>query len=151
MGMQARRFNPEAMWVDVEPNINIWDGRYADAQAEYMIPALVDYSVIDVYLSIPPSAFGDWASAAATNWGSDRVNVAAEKPFGTSTEDADNLYDSITELLPEDHLLIVDHWLSFSMVKNLPTFRSIMESSIGVSWSDKSFSKIVVTEDETRD
>jgi len=142
--------NPEAMWVDVEPNINIWDGRDADAQAEDMIPALEGYSVIDTYLSVPPSAFGGWATAAATYWGSDRVNVAAEKPFGTSTEDAANLYDSITELLPENHLLIVDHWLSFFMIKNLPTFRSVMESSLGVSWSDKSFSKIVVTEDETR-
>lgn len=142
--------SPEALWVDVEPNINIWDGRDANAQAEDMIPALVDYTVIDVYLSVPPFAFADWADATGRNWGPDRTNVAAEKPFGVSTEDADDLYNGIVEILPEENLKIVDHWLSFFMIKNMPNFRGILESSLGVSWDDKSFSKIVITEHETR-
>merc|ERR1712021_316736 len=95
-------------------------------------------------------AFADWADATGRNWGPDRTNVAAEKPFGVSTEDADDLYNGIVEILPEENLKIVDHWLSFFMIKNMPNFRGILESSLGVSWDDKSFSKIVITEHETR-
>ena len=109
------------MWVNVEPNINAWDGR-ANAQAEDMIPALADHSLVDVYLSAPPFAFADWAFATGTNWGSDQTNVVAEKPFGASTGDADDRYDGIVEMLPDENLKIVDHWLSFFMIKKHAKF-----------------------------
>lgn len=134
----------------VRGNTNIQDGRDANKQAESMIPALADYKIISVYLSIPPSAFGDWSTAAATHWGPERVYVAAEKPFGTSTEDANALYAQVTTDVPEDHLLLVDHWLSFFMVKNLPTFQGVVKECLGVDWSSKSFSKIIITEHEER-
>jgi len=142
--------SPEVMWVDIEPNINIWDGRDANAQCEDMVPALAEYTTVNTYLSIPPFAYADWATATATNWGAERTKIACEKPFGTSTEDAESLYESVTALFPDDNLLIVDHWLSFFMIKELPTFRTILEPRLGVEWSDQHFSKIVITQDEER-
>jgi len=140
--------DPESFYKLVQTNI--WEGRDADAQAKDMIPTLAIFDIISVYMSIPPYAFGGWAEAAATNWGAERVNVAAEKPFGTSTEDAANLYAGINAVLPQDHLQLVDHWLSFFMVRHLPYFRPIIESILDVEWSSKAFSKIVITEHETR-
>jgi len=145
--------DPKTFYDDVVTgNINIHDGRDANAQAASMIPAMKDYEHISVYLSVPPYTFGDWATATATNWGSDRVVVAAEKPFGVSTEDANDLYGQIVAdgVLKEDHLLLVDHWLSFFMVTNLPAFQTVVTECMGVEWNSKSFSKIVITEHETR-
>merc|ERR1719486_1773980 len=48
------------------------------------------------------------------------------------------------------HEHMVDHWLSFFMIKSLPAFRQIVQSALGVEWSNKSFSKIVVTQYEER-
>jgi len=143
--------SPKIMWNDIEPNVNIWEGRDANAQAEDMIPALEDYDRISVYLSIPPSAFGGWAVAAADNWGAERTIVAAEKPFGTSTEGADELFKQISDALPADNLKIVDHWLSFFMIKNLPKFQHSLEAALGCEekWNE-CFEKIVVTEHEVR-
>merc|ERR1712238_114309 len=53
-------------------------------------------------------------------------------------------------VLKEDHLLLVDHWLSFFMVTNLPAFQTVVTECMGVEWNSKSFSKIVITEHETR-
>jgi len=141
---------PEVMWVDIEPNINIWEGRDANAQCEDMVPALADYEIIAAYLSIPPFAYGGWADGIAANWGGDRSKIACEKPFGTSTADAAALYDTISAQFPPENLLIVDHWLSFFMIKSLPSFRTILEPKLDMTWSDKSISKIVITQYETR-
>merc|ERR1712032_363727 len=43
-----------------------------------------------------------------------------------------------------------DHWLSFHMVTNLPDFQKVIIECLGVEWSSESFSKIVITEHETR-
>ena len=150
---QSDGCDPKTFYDDVVTgNINIHDGRDANAQAVSMIPAMKDYEHISVYLSVPPYTFGDWARATATNWGSERVVVAAEKPFGESTEDANDLYGQIVGdgVLQEDHLLLVDHWLSFFMVTNLPVFQTVVTECLGVEWNSKSFSKIVITEHETR-
>jgi len=143
--------SPETLWADIKPNINIWDGRDANAQAQDMIPSLEGYDKIQLYLSVPPYTFGDWAAAAANNWGPERTIVAAEKPFGVSIEDADELFAGITALLPPQNLLIVDHWLSFFMIKNLPEFQHIVAGKLGCEgkWNE-CFDKIVVTEHETR-
>jgi len=148
---------PDTFWVEtVQGNINIQDkaiyGRDPMQQCGTMVEDLKDYRIISVYLSIPPYAYGDWATATADSWGADRLVLAAEKPFGESTEDAQVLYDQITvdSGLPLDQLLLVDHWLSFFMLKNLPTFQEIVTDCLGIEWSSVTFSKIVVTEHEIR-
>jgi len=45
---------------------------------------------------------------------------------------------------------IVDHWLSFFMIKHLPAFRPNVEAALDVEWSSASFSKIVITQYEER-
>ena len=140
--------------------VNIWPTREADAQAKNMTQSLAGYERVTVYLSIPPFVFGDWSKAAADNWAEgskNRVHIAAEKPFGTSTSDADSLHASIISAVPEDNLHLVDHWLSFFMDRHLPAFRSLVQPRLTGSgedkrleWSGKDFSKIVVTEYETR-
>jgi len=144
--------SPQALLKDVV--VNIWVGRDANAQAANMTASLQDYERVTVYLSIPPFVFGSWSKAAVTNWGEGekhRVHVACEKPFGTSLSNADQLHQSIIDAgVPESNLHLVDHWLSFFMNRNLPTFRPIVERALGISFNTKDIEKIVITEYETR-
>jgi len=144
--------SPQRLLQDVQ--VNVWDGRDANDQAANMTASLQEYKRITVYLSVPPFVFGSWSKAAVDNWSQgdrDRVHVAAEKPFGTSLQDAESLHTSILKAgVPETSLHLVDHWLSFFMNKHLPTFRKILEPRLSSEFSDKTFSKIVVTEFETR-
>ena len=45
---------------------------------------------------------------------------------------------------------LTDHWLSFFMNENLPTFRSVLEKALGLTWSSADIERIVVTEYEQR-
>lgn len=144
--------SPQRLLQDVV--VNIWPGRDANAQAANMTASLADYLRVTVYLSIPPFVFGSWSKAAVDNWGEgpkNRVHIAAEKPFGTSLADADKLHQSILDAgVQESNLHLVDHWLSFFMNKNLPTFRPIVERLLGIDFDNKDIAKIVITEFETR-
>jgi len=142
---------PDALLRDVV--INIWekDGRDPNGQAANMTESLKDYERITVYLSVPTSVFGTWSKAAVQNWGKDRVHVAAEKPFGTSRDNADKLHqDIIGAGVKPDNLHLVDHWLSFFMVRQLPTFRPVVEKVLGIEFGKMAFKKVVVTEYEER-
>merc|ERR1719412_264865 len=95
--------------------INIWVGRDACAQAANMTKSLGAYDRISLYMSVPPFVFGTWASCAAEKWGgkasADRVHIVAEKPFGTSLENAIELQRNITGKagLSPANLHLVDH------------------------------------------
>jgi len=104
---------------------------------------------------LPPYAYAEWAQAMVKFWGGgDKLQIAVEKPFGggrTSLEDAIGLHKNITDSgLPSSSLHLVDHWLSFFMNKNLPTWRKIIQPALGIEWSGKDIERIVVTEYEER-
>jgi len=164
-GWECKAFNgdckPETFYDTlVTGNVNIQNktewGRNPMQQTETMIPAMEPYNTISVYMSIPPSSYGSWATACAQNFGVDRVYVGAEKPFGDDLVGAQELYYQITvdSELPQDHLLLVDHWLSFFMIANLPNFRSVLYQCLDgldeSTWGSQSISKIVITEHESR-
>lgn len=132
-------------------SVNIWAGRDANAQAANMTASLSQYEHITVYLSLPSFTYASWAKAAIDNWGKERVHVAVEKPFGDSLQDADTLvHDLMDAGMSVDRLHLVDHWLSFFMLRNLPAMREIIESRLGVPWTGETFEEVVVTEFETR-
>jgi len=79
------------------------------------------------------------------------VHVAAEKPFGTSAADAEQLHGGILSAgVPEANLHLVDHWLSFFMNRKLPALRAIVQPRLGLNWDAGSVAKVVVTEFEAR-
>lgn len=141
--------SPDAMWALTK--VNVHDGRDACAQAANLKAYLADFKRLVMYLSIPPYAYGGWATCAAQNWGAERLHVAAEKPFGTSPADALALHTTLTKAgLPEDNIHLVDHWLSFFMNKHFREFRTFLEPMLGVTFDDRHFEKVVVTEYEVR-
>jgi len=138
-------------------NFNIWEGigRYnASGQAANMT-YLASYDEVIAYMSVPPFAYKDWADAMVQYWGGgEKLQIAFEKPFGggrDSLNDAISLHQNILDSgLNANNFHLTDHWLSFFMNKNLPKFQDIVRPRLGIDWSTKGISKIVVTEYEER-
>merc|ERR1719343_388311 len=138
-------------------NFNIWRGigKYnASGQAANM-SYLADYDEVIAYMSVPPSAYKDWADAMVQYWGGgSKIQIAFEKPFGggrDSLNDAITLHSNILASgLSPSNFHLTDHWLSFFMNKNLPAFQKIVQARLGLDWSTKGIKKIVVTEYEER-
>jgi len=154
----------ECMLEDCSPDtfygqcsFNIWEGtgKYnASGQAANM-SYLKAYDEIIPYMSVPPSAYKEWSDAMVKYWGGgEKLHIAFEKPFGSGRDSLGNaisLHASILASgLAADHFHLVDHWLSFFMNQNLPRFQTILEAQLGIEWSNKDISKIVVTEYEER-
>ena len=134
-------------------------------QAQELAPDLEPYASIIEFMSIPPYAYGEWAEATANEWdkpsgsrrsrrlqkAGGRLHLLLEKPFGTSKDDAHELHDAIAAAgIDSDHEHMIDHWLNFFMIKNLPAFRPSIEAALGVKFSSARFSKIVITQYEER-
>jgi glucose-6-phosphate 1-dehydrogenase len=138
-------------------NFNIWQGagKYnASGQAANM-SYLANYDEVIAYMSVPPSAYKDWADSMVKYWGGgSKVQIAFEKPFGSgrdSLQDAIDLHQNILDSgLKPDNFHLTDHWLSFFMVNDMPAFQNIIRSRLGLDWSTKGIEKIVVTEYEER-
>jgi glucose-6-phosphate 1-dehydrogenase len=138
-------------------NFNIWRGvgKYnASGQAANM-SYLAKYDEVIAYMSVPPSAYKDWADSMVKYWGGgSKVQIAFEKPFGSgrdSLQDASDLHTNILASgLNPDNFHLTDHWLSFFMNQNLPTFQKILRPRLGIDWGTKGIEKIVVTEYEER-
>merc|ERR1712100_908888 len=138
-------------------NFNIWQGvgKYnASGQAANM-SYLAIYDEVISYMSVPPFAYKEWADSMVKYWGGgSKLQIAFEKPFGggrDSLNDAISLHQNILASgLEADNFHLTDHWLSFFMNKHLPAFQKIVRPRLGLDWSTKGISKIVVTEYEER-
>lgn len=77
------------------------------------------------YLSVPPSIFvpvaQNSAKFASSTTGYTRVIV--EKPFGRDLESSQQLSDSLAEVLSEDQIYRIDHYLGKELVDNLTVLR----------------------------
>jgi glucose-6-phosphate 1-dehydrogenase len=75
------------------------------------------------YLSIPPNAFGDMISALGSSRLADRARVVLEKPFGVDLESARELNALVHDVVPEDRVFRIDHFLGREAVQNLIALR----------------------------
>jgi glucose-6-phosphate 1-dehydrogenase len=146
-------FLSEMQWNTVGAKKPDGSRKSASEQAQELEPDVKDYGTIIEYMSIPPYTYGDWANATAVYWDTPkgRLQLALEKPFGESIESANALEKLISDAgitLENQHM--VDHWLSFFMIKNLPAFRQIVQPRLGIEWSSKDIKRIVVTQYEER-
>jgi glucose-6-phosphate 1-dehydrogenase len=75
------------------------------------------------YLSVPPSAAGDVIELLDACDLIDRARVIMEKPFGTDLESARRLNDSVHEVLREEQIFRIDHFLGKEAAQNILALR----------------------------
>ena len=94
------------------------------ATYDRLLETLGDVERPVVYAAVPPDLFGDIAAALSSSSFPDATRFVVEKPFGTSADDARELYDTITSEIDAERLFIVDHFLAKAAVENLVVVRS---------------------------
>jgi glucose-6-phosphate 1-dehydrogenase len=75
------------------------------------------------YLSVPPSAAPDVIKLLSTCGISQRSRVVMEKPFGTDLASARKLNEMVHEVLDEDQVFRIDHFLGKEAVQNILAVR----------------------------
>jgi glucose-6-phosphate 1-dehydrogenase len=76
-----------------------------------------------VYLAIPPSAFGPTARALAVQGLIQGTRLLIEKPFGRDLNSAVDLDAELREVLEENQIFRIDHYLGKETVQNILVFR----------------------------
>jgi len=75
------------------------------------------------YLAIPPSLFGAVVRGLADGGCASSARVVVEKPFGRDLESARALNKVLHEVLPEENIYRIDHYLGKEAVQNILYFR----------------------------
>ncbi|MEO7126788.1 MAG: glucose-6-phosphate dehydrogenase [Nakamurella sp.] len=101
----------------------IHDTRYlpADVTDPAGWPALLDLceAPVAIYFALPPPIAAKACLALTHVALPENTRLVLEKPFGTDEESAANLNDLLREIVPEDRIHRVDHFLGKSTVLNL--------------------------------
>ncbi|WP_282948340.1 glucose-6-phosphate dehydrogenase [Cellulomonas endometrii] len=102
------------------------------------------------YLAVPPSAFAPTTRALRAHGLADGVRVVYEKPYGTSPESFDELDALVHEVLDEDQVFRIDHFLGKEATQNLHVLRFANELFGGV-WNRRHVAQVQVDVPETLD
>lgn len=102
------------------------------------------------YLAVPPSAFAPITRALRAHDMAAGVRVVYEKPYGTSPESFEELDALVHEVLDEDQVFRIDHFLGKEATQNLHVLRFANELFGGV-WSREHVAQVQVDVPETLD
>ncbi len=76
-----------------------------------------------VYLSVPPSAMLDMIAMLGREGLAERARLVIEKPFGLDLESARTLDAALKEVVEEDQVFRIDHFLGKEAVQNILALR----------------------------
>jgi glucose-6-phosphate 1-dehydrogenase len=82
-----------------------------------------DYKLPVIYLAIAPEFFATITESLSKVGITDRARVVVEKPFGRDLESAKALDTELKQLLPEEQIYRIDHYLGKEAVEDLLVFR----------------------------
>jgi glucose-6-phosphate 1-dehydrogenase len=110
----------------------------ADVTAEADLRRLLDAceGQILIYFALPPSITERACRALAAIGLPAGTRLVMEKPFGTDAESAEALNDLLAQLVPEEHVHRVDHFLGMSTVLNI----------LGVRFANRIFEPVLSSE-----
>jgi glucose-6-phosphate 1-dehydrogenase len=110
--------------------------------------ALPDDEPCAVYLALPNTVFAATCRALATAGLAPGSVLVVEKPFGTSQQDARELNALVTDVVPEDHVFRVDHFLAKQTIVNLLGLR-FANRVFEPLWNSTHIESIDIVFDET--
>ena len=114
----------EKILAELDKEFSLIIGSYEDSKLyEDIAEALKDKKNPVIYLAIPPSAFGNVTKGLAAVGLTERIRLVVEKPFGRDLKSAINLQDELEEVLSEDRIFRIDHYLGKESVEDILVFR----------------------------
>jgi glucose-6-phosphate 1-dehydrogenase len=99
-------------------------GDYDDPETFVKLAELIkDFKLPVIYLAIAPEHFAKITQGLAKVGITKRARVVVEKPFGRDLESAIALDRELKQVLPEDQIYRIDHYLGKEAVEDLLVFR----------------------------
>jgi glucose-6-phosphate 1-dehydrogenase len=99
-------------------------GDYENPETFNQLAELIkDFKLPVIYLAIAPEHFAKVTQGLARVGITDRARVVVEKPFGRDLESAIKLDSEIKQVLKEDQIYRIDHYLGKEAVEDLLVFR----------------------------
>lgn len=151
----------EDVWSHFGPCLHYQPGGFDDPEAYVRLKARLEEIEKEhnlpgnrlFYLSTPPSVFAPiiknlGAAGLVDPNDSPFARVVIEKPFGTDLESAVRLNRDVHEVLVEDQIYRIDHYLGKETVQNLLVFR-FANSIFEPLWNSKYVDHVQITGAET--
>ncbi|HTM46955.1 MAG TPA: glucose-6-phosphate dehydrogenase [Polyangiaceae bacterium] len=114
----------EAAFAQLASKLRYVDGDYGDETTFAQLRAEMGQAQRPAhYLAIPPSVFPLVARQLAQAGCTKHARVIVEKPFGRDLASAKKLNDTLHEILPEESIFRIDHYLGKEAVQNILYFR----------------------------
>ncbi len=99
-------------------------GDYENPETFVQLAELIkDFKLPVIYLAIAPEHFAKITQGLASVGITKRARVVVEKPFGRDLESAIKLDSELKQVLPEDQIYRIDHYLGKEAVEDLLVFR----------------------------
>ena len=99
-------------------------GDYENEETFSQLAELIkDFKLPVIYLAIAPEHFAKIAQGLAKVGITDRARVVVEKPFGRDLQSAIQLDSELKQVLSEDQIYRIDHYLGKESVEDLLVFR----------------------------
>ena len=99
-------------------------GDYEDPETfEKLADLIKDFKLPVIYLAIAPEHFAKITQGLAKVGITKKARVVVEKPFGRDLESAIQLDSELKQVLPEDQIYRIDHYLGKEAVEDLLVFR----------------------------
>ena len=99
-------------------------GDYENPETFVQLAELIkDFKLPVIYLAIAPEHFAKITQGLASVGITKRARVVVEKPFGRDLESAIQLDSELKQVLPEDQIYRIDHYLGKEAVEDLLVFR----------------------------
>lgn len=103
-----------------------------------------------VYLSVPPSAMLDMIAMLGRERLTERARLVVEKPFGLDLESARTLDAALKEVVSEDQVFRIDHFLGKEAVQNILALR-FANGLFEPSWDRRSIESVQIDVPEELD
>ena len=121
-------------------------GDVTDAGQLEALIAACDHTPV-IYFALPPAVTVKVCSALRRVDLPDGTRLALEKPFGTDLRSARSLNRLIAQLVPEEQVFRIDHFLGMSMVLNIIGFRFANQFFDAV-WDGRHIERVEIVYDE---
>jgi glucose-6-phosphate 1-dehydrogenase len=117
--------NPDEKVLELlDTKLSLVVGNYEDEKVyQDLAEAIKDKEKPVIYLAIPPSLFEKVTQGLASVGLTQRCRLVLEKPFGRDLQSAMKLQDALDNVLPEDRIYRIDHYLGKESVEDILIFR----------------------------
>jgi glucose-6-phosphate 1-dehydrogenase len=120
-------------------------GDYENPETFVQLAELIkDFKLPVIYLAIAPEHFAKITQGLASVGITKKARVVVEKPFGRDLESAIKLDSELKQVLPEDQIYRIDHYLGKEAVEDLLVFRFANTLFVPV-WNRNYVSNIQIT------